>query len=131
MHENRGNRISEHFQGVGVISPEMIERRARELAIISGRDPESFTDADWEQARRELNDPQSGRTGNPAEEILGEIKEWDDVPGSTGEKTPTHGPEEEPQISQQLVDEGVEEATHDQLLEAHKEDLRREKKEEF
>ena len=40
---------------MGVPSPEMVEARAREIAMIDERDPEDFTDADWEQARRELH----------------------------------------------------------------------------
>src|SRR5207253_1962242 len=57
MNENSQSgfgKISVHGDGVGVPSPEMIERRAREIALIDERDPDDFTDADWEQARREL-----------------------------------------------------------------------------
>ena len=31
-------------------SPEMVEKRAREIALIDERDPDEFTDADWAQA---------------------------------------------------------------------------------
>jgi hypothetical protein len=47
-------KISVHGDGVGAPTPELIERRAREIALIDERDPNDFTDADWEQARREL-----------------------------------------------------------------------------
>ena len=47
-------KISVHGDGVGAPTPELIERRAREIALIDERDPDDFTDADWEQARREL-----------------------------------------------------------------------------
>ena len=47
-------KISVHGDGVGAPSPEMIERRAREIALIDERDPDDFTDSDWEQAHREL-----------------------------------------------------------------------------
>src|SRR5204862_8217399 len=47
-------KISVHGDGVGAPTPELIERRAREIALIDERDPDDFTDADLEQARREL-----------------------------------------------------------------------------
>jgi len=47
-------KISVHGDGVGAPTPEMIERRAREIALIDERDPNDFTDSDWEQAHREL-----------------------------------------------------------------------------
>ena len=39
----------------GCALPEIVEARAREIALIDERDPDEFTDADWEQARRELS----------------------------------------------------------------------------
>src|SRR5437899_3329046 len=47
-------KISVHGSGVGAPTPELIERRAREIALIDERDPDDFTDADRDQARREL-----------------------------------------------------------------------------
>src|SRR6187549_1208969 len=48
-------KISEHGHGIGAPSPEEVERRAREIAMIDERNPDEFTDADWTQARRELH----------------------------------------------------------------------------
>ena len=48
-------KIEIHGNGVGVPSPEQVEQRAREIAMIDQRDPDKFTDADWEQARQELH----------------------------------------------------------------------------
>src|SRR5881409_3685745 len=47
-------KISVHGNGVGAPSPEEVEKRAREIAMIDERNPDEFTDADWAQARREL-----------------------------------------------------------------------------
>src|SRR5204863_177856 len=47
-------KISEHGNGIGAPSPEEVERRAREIAIIDERNPDEFTEADWAQARHEL-----------------------------------------------------------------------------
>ena len=47
-------KISVHGDGMGAPTPELIERRAREIALIDERNPEEFTDADWDQARRRI-----------------------------------------------------------------------------
>ena len=47
-------KISEHGHGIGAPSPEEVERRAREIAMIDERNPDEFTEADWAQARHEL-----------------------------------------------------------------------------
>ena len=47
-------KISLHGDGMGAPTPELVETRAREIALINERNPEDFTDADWDQARREL-----------------------------------------------------------------------------
>ena len=47
-------KISVHGNGVGAPSPDEVEKRAREIAMIDERNPDEFTDADWAQARREL-----------------------------------------------------------------------------
>ncbi|MFN2624404.1 MAG: hypothetical protein ABR611_16375, partial [Chthoniobacterales bacterium] len=47
-------KISVHGNGFGAPTPEQIEKRAREIAMIDERNPEEYTDADWDDARREL-----------------------------------------------------------------------------
>src|SRR5207248_10167253 len=49
-----GGKITVHGMGLGAPTPEQVEKRAREIALIDEREPNQFTDADWEQARREL-----------------------------------------------------------------------------
>ena len=90
-------KISLHGNGMGVPAPEDIERRARELAMIDERDPDQFTDADWSQAR---------------EELLGDLE--------------TLPPEEDETIGEQCVVDGLEEAAHDRMLEARREELEQE-----
>ena len=46
--------ISENFTGMGTVTQDVIHRRALELAILSGRFPARVTQAEFEQARREL-----------------------------------------------------------------------------
>ena len=117
-------KISVHGDGVGAPSPEMIERRAREIALIDERDPNDFTDADWEQARRELMGiPQAGAP----EEVGGGVEVSEDeheiVPESPGHRAPRPGFDEDDEtVGQSLVSGGLEEATHDQMLEARREE---------
>src|SRR5438552_1964237 len=56
MKEKRpsSGKIELHGNGMGVPSPEDIERRAREIAMIDERNPDEFTDVDWSHAREEL-----------------------------------------------------------------------------
>ncbi len=107
-------KIEIHGNGLGVASPEQVEQRAREIALIAERDPEAFTDADWEQARQELIG--AGVSAAPEETI-----ESDD----SGHRVPRTEDEDE-SVGEQLVAGGVEEATHDQMLEARRQEIEQE-----
>jgi len=41
-------RISQHGAGMGTVTPEMVQRRAREIALSDGRNGKEVTSADWE-----------------------------------------------------------------------------------
>jgi hypothetical protein len=111
-------KISTHGDGMGAPTPELVEKRARELALIDERNPEDFTDADWEQARQEL----LGRSTDIAPEETVESasldEEWPVVASNTGERAPRAGVDDDEMLGQQLVEGGVEEATHDSMVEA-------------
>jgi hypothetical protein len=119
--ENEGA-ISVGSTGIGPVTSEMVRKRAVELAIIDGRPAHEVSKSDWETARREL-------TGNPdidpedtLLESVPESERWDPVPGSTGEMAPTisgDGEDDEGRsVGEKLIDEGVREADHDQMLKA-------------
>ena len=113
-----------HGDGVGAPSPEMIERRAREIALIDERDPDDFTDSDWEQAHRELMG--ISQVGAP-EEVGGGVEvsadEHEIVPESPGHRAPRPGFDEDDEtVGQSLVSGGLDEAAHDQMLEARREE---------
>ena len=118
--------IAKNFDGIGVVSRAMIHDRAKELALLSGRIPPVASQADFEQAARELG---GGPELDPREEAiegLPESKRWDPVPGSEGVQPPDVPNEDEDDgegrnESAQLIEEGVHEAEHDQMLEAEKE----------
>jgi len=122
-----GGKISLHGNGMGVPSPDEVERRAREIAMIDERNPDEFTDADWNQARLEL----MGRLEHPAppeetEQNAQVTEEWNVVASSTGHRAPRPGVEEDETLGEHLVTDGLEEAAHDQMLEARKEELEQE-----
>jgi|SRR5215831_20127005 len=122
----RPGKIEVHGAGLGAPSSEEVERRAREIALIDERDPEEFTEADWKQARREL----MGEENNmPPEETLDNAnvtEEWTMVPSSKGHRLPRPGTEEDETVGEHLVIDGLEEAAHDQMLEARREEIEQE-----
>src|SRR4029079_18055979 len=98
---------------------EMVEARARELAAINGRSPSEPSEADYQQAKRELTgeagiDPQEERS-----ESVPDSDGWDPVPGSTGRQAADSLGEDEDaegrSESAQMFEEGVTEAKHDQM----------------
>jgi hypothetical protein len=117
-------KISVHGDGVGVPSPDAVEKRAREIAMIAGRDPDEFTDDDWNQARRELLGTEAHNAPEETEENAEVVEEWNVVASSTGHRAPRM--EDEENLGEQLVTDGIEEAAHDQMLEARKEELEQE-----
>lgn len=122
-----GGKISLHGNGMGVAAPEDIERRAREIAMIGERDPNEFTDEDWKQAREELLGDLETK---PPEEDDKNIKleyEWEVTPDNRGHRVPRPGTDEDEEtVGEHLVSDGREEAAHDQMLEARREELEQE-----
>jgi hypothetical protein len=118
-------KISLHGGGVGVPSPDAVEKRAREIAMIAERNPDEFTDADWEQARRELLGTEAHTAPEETEENAEVVEEWNVVASSTGHRAPRVEDGDE-NLGEQLVSDGIEEAVHDQMLEARREELEQE-----
>ena len=117
-------KISVHGDGFCAPSPDEVEKRAREIALIAERDPDEFTDADWNQARRELLGTQGAGAPEETAENADVVEEWNVVASSSGHRAPRV--EDEENLGEQLVTEGVEEAGHDQMVEARKEELQQE-----
>jgi len=122
-HSGHG-KISVHGDGVGVPSPDTVERRAREIAMIAERDPDEFTDADWDQARRELLGSEDHTAPEETEQNAEVVEEWNVVASSAGHRAPRL--EDDENLGEQLVSDGMDEAVHDQMLEARKEELEQE-----
>jgi hypothetical protein len=117
-------KISVHGDGFGAPSPDAVEKRAREIALIAERDPNEFTDADWEEARRELLGVQPTNAPEETDENAEVVEEWNVVASSAGHRAPRG--EEDESLGEQLVTDGIQEAAHDQMVEARKEELEQE-----
>jgi hypothetical protein len=118
--------IMENAGGIGTVTPAMVEARARELAAINGRRSSKPSEADYQQAKRELTgeaemDPQEENV-----ESVRESDDWDPVPGSTGRQAADSLGEDEDSEgrseSAQMFEEGVSEAEHDQMRQASRAD---------
>src|ERR1043166_2561102 len=119
-------KISLHGNGMGVPSPEDIEKRAREIAMIDERDPNEFTDADWKQAREEWMGIENDEPPEETPDTEELTEEPQGVAGSRGHHAPNQIPEEHDSLGADLVNDGREEAAHDQMLEARREELEEE-----
>lgn len=107
---------------LNVSTPEAVTKRARELALIDERNPDEFTEADWEQARRELTGVETAASSEDRAELMASLRDEGLVPGETGRQAPRVEPKDEALLDERLVSRGVDEAAHDQMVEAAQED---------
>ena len=125
--------LTENGVGIGTITQEMVRERANELAVIMERSPEDVSVFDLEQAKRELTGETDLDPKDALLEAAPESERWDPVAGSIGHKVEATSNEDEDDEgrsdSERLVEEGVAEAGHDQMIQAAKaeqqEDARR------
>ncbi len=118
-------KISQHGGGVGTVTRETVQKRARELAISDGRSASEVTSSDWEQAKRELiGAAASGKMQDDLDEATSST-EWDPAPGTVGQRADTQEVDDEQTFAEQLTQEGVEEADHDERVESGRETRRR------
>jgi len=120
-------RFSQNARGLGTATREVIYQRAREIAVINGRRPDRVLNSDFAQARRELTGEERLVPEDSAEDKVPEESRWEPNPESTGHHTPPVPAPDEQTFAEQLVEEGVQEAEHDQMLRAAKEAEKRDK----
>jgi DMSO/TMAO reductase YedYZ molybdopterin-dependent catalytic subunit len=76
--------IMENAAGIGTVTSAMVEARARELAAINGHPSSEPSEADYQQAKRELTGESETDPQEESRESIPESEGWDAVPGSTG-----------------------------------------------
>jgi hypothetical protein len=111
-------------KGVGTVTRKMVRERAIEMAKIDGRTAQEVSLPDLEQAERELTGGTDMDPKEAAIEDAPESERWDPLPGSEGHTVPVTSINDEDEegrgFSERLVDEGMLEAEHDQMVEAAK-----------
>jgi hypothetical protein len=111
---------------LGVPTRAMVEGRAREIARLAERDPNKFTQADWERARVELIGLEpAGESQDPIETATS-LSGRGSIPGESGSRAALLLPSDEAQLDERLASRGVEQAAHDQMVEAAKSDQKQE-----
>ena len=114
--------IMENADDIGTVTPAMIEARARELAVINGHGSSGPTEADYQQAKRELTGEEEIDPQEENVEAVPESEGWDPVPGSSGRQAAESLGEDEDaegrSESAQMFEEGINEADHDQMRRA-------------
>jgi hypothetical protein len=117
-------KVESHARGLGTVTPEMVTERARELALINRRPDDKPTPEDWQEAKRELT---RGNSGHDPFEDVPVSKRWDPVPGSPARRADNMPADDEQTVAETLVESGVEEAEHDQMVEGTRESVRRDR----
>lgn len=121
----KNGHMTENGTGIGTVTPGMVRQRAVELAMINGRTAAEVSTADWDEAKRELTGGSYADLNDALLESVPESERWDPVPGSVGHKAPESTSDDEDDDgltdSARLVEEGIAEAEHDQMLQAARE----------
>ncbi len=118
--QNRG-RIQIHGEGIGEISERDIETRAREIALMDGR--QEAKEHDRIRAREELLNP--GPPPAPeADETVEPVELWSKGAASRGRDGVHSELDDETMVAQQLVEEGIEEADRELRLSSSEESSR-------
>jgi hypothetical protein len=116
--------LTGNSKGIGTVTRKMVLARAHELAVINGRSSHAALESDFAQAQRELTGGPEIDPRTAVLEAAPETERWDPLPGSTGHKVAVTASADEDDEgrsdNERLVEEGVAEAEHDQMLQAGK-----------
>jgi hypothetical protein len=112
-------KILQHGNGLGVPNAEMVRQRARELAEIDGAP--AATEEHWRQAKRELHGGHSFDDGNADDEMQILVSEHDFIAAEPGHHTARVVLDDDEHVVEELIAEGMDEALHEQMLEACRE----------
>ena len=115
-------KILSHAEGMGTPSADTVRQRAQELAMIDGR--ELPTEQDWKRAFLELHgghhDPSLYGDDN---EMTGAITETNSVAPTLGRHIHEMDTDGGDSLGEELITEGLEEASHDRMLESRRKDV--------
>jgi hypothetical protein len=110
-------KIELHGEGFGIASPDEVESRARELALINGRT--EITDEDRREARDEFQNRELPATTTEDAPIApGATRDPSEPLSVAGRQNPDRSEPDEDTALEKLTLEGIEEAQHDQMMES-------------
>lgn len=116
-------KIVVHGEGMGVPTSEMVRQRALELARIDGRT--GYDDRDWQRARQELHGGQPSSWDADEDRMSESISGGDMTATDSGHHVENlRGGDDN--MTEELVAEGIDEAVHDQMLEASRQEAEEE-----
>jgi hypothetical protein len=113
-------KIMQHAAGLGAPDAEAVRKRAQELAMINGRD--QYNEDDWRDAKRELHGGHIMNDTNGDLDMAAVVSEHDMVMGSVGHHVENVGLDDNENIVEELIAEGMDEAVHEQMLASRQED---------
>ena len=126
--QDKQGRFTQHGRGLGTVTEDMVRKRAAELALINGRPPGQVLDSDIREARRELTGAETLVPEPTPAEKLTEEERWQAVPESSGKQVPAQEPSDEQTFAEKLVEEGLEDAEQDSMVEGTKESQKRDRR---
>jgi len=124
--DTQTGKFIQHARPLGTVTEGMVIKRAKEISVIKGRNGNDYTQDDFEEARRELvGFPDTAPVGaeNDGPDTGGRLAEA----GDRGRRAPVRSARDEQTFAEDLVKQGVEEATHDQVLAGSQESRERDK----
>jgi hypothetical protein len=112
-------KILTHSEGLGTPDSSLVRKRAEEIALIQGRT--EYTEEDWKQAKLELHG--HGANGHLSDEWAAEMmfSEADMLSVDVGHHTEKMSMEDDGNVVEELIEEGMDEALHEQMLAARRE----------
>lgn len=112
-------KIIHHSAGMGMPCAATVRQRARELAQIDGR--EEFNEGDWAAAKRELHGGHEPNDTNGEMDMTAMVSGHDMVRSSMGHHASKVGYDDQDNMAEELIAEGMDEAVHEQMLAARQE----------
>ena len=107
-------KIIQHSEGLGTPTSETVRKRAAEIATINGR--QEFSEEDWREAKRELHGGHELSDTNGEYEMGSMVSEHDMVVGSMGHHSENMRLDDNENVLEELIAEGMDEAVHEQML---------------
>ena len=113
--EHQPGKYIEGAAPLGTVTEEMVVRRAKEVAVTNGRNGNDYTQNDYDEAKKELVGVYNERPSDETDQIP-QSGGWLAEGVDQGHSAPTRPAKDEQTFAEELVEEGVEEATHHQML---------------